>query len=356
MTTGTDHTYRLPGDIDISFTDSGPPPDSKDYTTLVIFNGSAFGRTSFGKLPQHAHSFNLRTVVANSRGYPGSTPYTKSEVEDLEQGKKVHLERLGSLVASFIERFIEENEKGEGIPKIGSGGKSGGIALLGWSSGAITAMSMFADPALVSSKAYTLLQKYVKDLVFCDAPAVAFGYPYLNDMYYPWLDKDATTPEEITSNFVSWSSSYYQHPNPHGSSTSSLDNSKSTEHKSSWTSEEFEKFFHEPNIPQELALFGPMQPAINSMSKEVLFNADLATSFFPNVKFIYLVCTRSNWLSAWGAIETRRQYVEQYMKLPKPQRLREMEFVPIDGANHLVHWDDPEQFLDAVMEGIQGDR
>ena len=51
-----------------------------------------------------------------------------------------------------------------------------------------------------------------------------------------------------------------------------------------------------------------------------------------------------------------------------------MEFVPIDGANHLVgnffclilmsvlknfhqvHWDDPEQFLDAVMEGIQGDR
>ncbi|KAF5334567.1 hypothetical protein D9758_015783 [Tetrapyrgos nigripes] len=351
-------TYHLPGDIDISFTDSGAPPDSKDYTTLIIFPGSAFTRDSFEKLPQVAHSFNLRTVVASRRGYPGSTSYTEDELEDLNQGRKAHLDKLGSLVGSFVEKFIDENENSESgpIPKIGEEGRTGGIAITGWSSGAITAMSMFADPALVSGRAYSLLQKYVKDLVIYDAPAIAFGYPYLNDMYYPWLDKDVNSPEEMSKNLVSWASSYYSHPNPHGPSTSLLDSRKLTDHQSKWTPEEQDKFFHKPSVSQELSVFGPMQPAINTMAKEVLFNPDLASSYFPSLKLTYLVCTRSNWLSAWGAIETRRIYVEEYMKLPSSERLRELEFVPIEGANHMVHWDDPEGFLDAVLESIQGDR
>ncbi|THU95907.1 hypothetical protein K435DRAFT_112270, partial [Dendrothele bispora CBS 962.96] len=337
--------------------DSGAPPDSKDYTTLIIFHGGVFDRTSFEKLPQYAHSFNLRTVVVNRRGYPGSTPYTESEMEDLNQGKKVHLEKLGSLIGSFVERFIEENEKtGAGIPKISGEGKSGGVAIMGWSIGAVSAMSMFADPALISPKSYSLLQKYVKDLVFYDPPAHAFGYPYLSDMYYPWRDKDITTPDQFSSGFLSWVSSYYQHPNPNGPSATLLDNSKSTAQQTSFSSEELERFCHKPSLPQEFAIFGPIQSAINSMSKEVLLNADLAASFFPNVKMTFLMCTRSPWLCPWGAIETRRHYVEAYMKLPSHQKLRELEFVPVDGANHMVHWDDPEQFLDAVLEGIQGDR
>jgi hypothetical protein len=123
---------------------------------------------SFEKLPHFAQSFNVRTVVVNRRGYPGSTSYTDDELEDLNQGRKSYLDNLGSLVASFVEKFIDENENNEGgsIPKMGENGQSGGIAIIGWSAGAITAMSMFADPSLVSGRAYSLLQKYVKDLVF----------------------------------------------------------------------------------------------------------------------------------------------------------------------------------------------
>jgi hypothetical protein len=87
-----------------------------------------------------------------------------------------------------------------------------------------------------------------------DAPAVAFGYPYLNDMYYPWLDKDANSSEEISKNFVSWASSYYSHPNPHGPSAALLDNSKFTDYQSKWTPEENGRFLHMPSVPVELSM------------------------------------------------------------------------------------------------------
>ncbi|KAG6871570.1 hypothetical protein C0995_002970, partial [Termitomyces sp. Mi166 len=80
------HTYTLTDGINIYFTDSGAPPSSTDYTTLIILHGSAFNGEGFEKMHTFAHGYNLRTVIWNRREYPGSTKYTDAEIDDLHNG------------------------------------------------------------------------------------------------------------------------------------------------------------------------------------------------------------------------------------------------------------------------------
>ncbi|KAG6864538.1 hypothetical protein C0991_008885 [Blastosporella zonata] len=157
----TSHTYKLVGDIDIFFTDSGPPPSSTDYTTLIVLHGSAFTGDGFEKLHNYSHKHNLRTVIWNRRDYPGSTQYTDAEIDDLNNGRKIFLDRLAIQVADFLKQYIEK----ESIPKISADRKAGGFAIMGWSMGSATAMPLFSEPSLLAPELYALLEQYVKDLV-----------------------------------------------------------------------------------------------------------------------------------------------------------------------------------------------
>lgn len=113
------------------------------------------------KLHDAAHRLNLRTVIPNRRGYPGSTPYTDGELEDISERPEVFMERIGREVGEFLVHFIEE----EDIPEATSDYKHGGIAVMGWSMGSTSAMVLFSDAKLVSPESYARLERYVKDLV-----------------------------------------------------------------------------------------------------------------------------------------------------------------------------------------------
>ncbi|KAF8067706.1 hypothetical protein FPV67DRAFT_1415804 [Lyophyllum atratum] len=232
------HTYNLSGGVEIFFTDSGAPPGSTNYTTLIVLHGSAFTGQCFEKMHEYAHANDLRTVIWNRRDYYGSTKYTDAELEDLNEGRKVFLDRLAVQVADFLKQYIEK----ESIPKISADHKSGGFAIMGWSMGTATAMPLFSDPSLISSELYTLLEPYVKDLVLYDPPYLSFGYelPADHKTYNPWTDPDCKTPEELYKNFGFWVSSYYDHPDVSGT-IHGLDYRKRTDHATitSWTPEEF---------------------------------------------------------------------------------------------------------------------
>ena len=90
------------------FEDSGPPPGSTDYVTLVLVHGTCFhsGSYKFIRVPQFgiglttavtavykpmipfAAQHNLRLVLLNMRGYPGSTPYSTEELLSSLEGNK----------------------------------------------------------------------------------------------------------------------------------------------------------------------------------------------------------------------------------------------------------------------------
>ncbi|KAL0570732.1 hypothetical protein V5O48_011223 [Marasmius crinis-equi] len=327
----TPHTYKLAGEVEIFFTDSGPPPDSVDYTTVIILHGSAFngrkppsspsvildtrantntnarGRTDgFEKLHEHAHSLNMRLLLWNRRDYPGSTKYTQAELQDLVEGRKIFLDRLGHQLADFILQFVEK----EDIPPATSDCTRGGITIMGWSMGTATAMSLFSDPQLLSPGAYAVLEKYVKDLVL----------------------------DEAYKNFAFWVSSFFDHKSLESGNLVDMDIMKKRSDEptiSKWSKEELIKWLTPEAGPRsEMPMYvEPMQNSLRNMTERVFYDETLVKSYFPKVKVTVLFGTRSCWHAVWAALKTGKMYEE---KISEGKRPRTLQIVKIEGGNHYV--------------------
>ncbi|KAJ3869847.1 hypothetical protein EV359DRAFT_29064 [Lentinula novae-zelandiae] len=205
-------TYTLSEGIELSFTDSGVPPGSADYTTVIFLHGGIFNAYQFHKVHAHAHAQNLRTVLLHRRDYDGSTSYSATEIEELEQGSVTFWERLSAQVAQFLEIFIER----ERIPKLTRKLRgNGGIAILAWSAGCSTVLSFLGGTQnpLISKELYQLLQQYVGNCILYDPTYLCFGYPLPSDNrnYIPWDDPTVST-DELPQLVAEWVSSYYDHP------------------------------------------------------------------------------------------------------------------------------------------------
>ncbi|KAJ3793261.1 hypothetical protein GGU11DRAFT_692126 [Lentinula aff. detonsa] len=215
-------TYSLSGGIELSFTDSGPPLDSSDYTTIVLLHGGVFNAYGFHKVHGYAHSLNLRTVLLHRRDYAGSTPYSCSETQELQQGNVIFWERLSAQLGEFLQMFVQR----EGIPKLVARQKpaqlnglrnmgSGGLAILGWSGGCLPIVSFLGAirNRMISEELYNFLEDYIGDCIFYDPSYHCFGYPLPpeNQNYIPWEDTRISS-EEFLHAFSQWVSSYYDHP------------------------------------------------------------------------------------------------------------------------------------------------
>jgi hypothetical protein len=229
---------------------------------------------SFKPLLPICHQHNLRVVNWNRREYPGSTPYTDSELAEISDPAKApnFIERLGDHVSDWLVSFIHQ----EKIPTIRIERKSGGVAILGWSMGCATAMSIFANPKILSTEAYAFLKDYVKDLVFygengisvstwvcnihlIDPPHLAVGYgdsvPADAKVYDTWTDPDYKDPEERFKGFVYWVTSYCtdQDLNNLSLSIEALDHKKFSE----------ERTFQDKSL-EEISQFYTLEAAVRS--------------------------------------------------------------------------------------------
>ncbi|KAL0065579.1 hypothetical protein AAF712_007357 [Marasmius tenuissimus] len=350
----TPHTYKLSGDIEIFFTDTGAPPNSSDYKTLIVLHGAAFNGHGFERLHEHAHSLNLRVVLWNRREYPGSTKYTDAELEEVAEGKKVFLDRLGQQMSEWLLQFIEK----ENIPP-STDQKTGGIAIVGWSLGCAWALTLFADPKVSSPEATRILEKYVKDVVLYDPPHLSLGYE-LNperDFYNPWTDPDCKTPEETYRAFTHWVSSFFDHKS---SDTGDFDDMDLTTKRSEnptiaqWTQEEFSKWVSpDAAARSELKLYvKPMQTRISEMAEAVFFDAKLIDSYFPDLKVTVIVCARTQWHSLWASLETMKRY-KAHIADGKPARPTQL--IKIDGINHYAHHETPKLLLEKIVEGTRAE-
>jgi pimeloyl-ACP methyl ester carboxylesterase len=164
----------------IYFTDTGAVRDSSNYITVVCIHGSLFtGGLTIPTTPERhlaqsidlafflgvferilplAAPNNLRLVVLNRRGYPGSTPYTAGEKDNLVHGRKLFLETLGLQVAQFLTAFLDQND----IPRASPDGKSGGLALLGWSLGGLSVLTLLGQSDAIPKSYFTRLGPYLR--------------------------------------------------------------------------------------------------------------------------------------------------------------------------------------------------
>ncbi|KAJ7474298.1 Alpha/Beta hydrolase protein [Mycena latifolia] len=239
----TEHTFKLSDGIELLYTDSGTP-QTKDYTTLVVFHGFGFNGYGFVRLHEYAHKHNLRTILLNRRGYHGSTIYSDEELADVRAGRKIFQDRLALQIAHFLEHFIEH----ENTPKAAVDHTAGGFFLMGWSLGNATALSLFADPAIIPKPLYETIKPYLRSLVLYDPPFVALGYPgppvVPRGAYDPLNDPDCPDAEQFYANFKEWISSYYKHPDLTRGDPSGMSFEKRTEKLTiqQWTEEQKNRY------------------------------------------------------------------------------------------------------------------
>ncbi|KAJ4482855.1 hypothetical protein C8J55DRAFT_559677 [Lentinula edodes] len=400
-------TYTLSEGIELSFTDSGVPPGSADYTTVVFLHGGIFNAYQFHKVHAHAHAQNLRTVLLHRRDYAGSTSYSATEIEELEQGSVTFWERLSAQVAQFLEIFIERERIPKLTRKLSSSrettcsfaatsvkenrGGNGGIAILAWSAGCSTVLSFLGGTQnpLISKELYQLLQQYVGNCILYgqrfilffkarltkrhvpkDPTYLCFGYPLPSDNrnYIPWDDLTVST-DELPQLVAEWVSSYYDHPCydpvtrslPSTATVNELDGIRLKSDRisiSSWTDEELVKGLEGSSAKNETLVFQPsVQKILRQLSEQALFNETSVSNWFPGVGVSYIGGTRSNWMCAWAIIETKRRYLRTLFtgieKNGRSYNIRKIRFVDMDGLNHVAHWDQTREFMEVIAKEIQ---
>ncbi|KAL0563146.1 hypothetical protein V5O48_018930 [Marasmius crinis-equi] len=355
----TEKTYSIADDVRFFFTDSGAPPDSKGYTTLVAIHGLGFTGAIFEKLQSQAQTHNLRIVALNRRDYPGSTPFSDVELEDLKSGDEARARRVfdsaGLHIALFLRKLIEE----EGIPLPSEeAGRRGGIAVMGWSLGALTAMLPFAVPKSVLGEAtYGLLERYVRGLIILDPPYSALGYPdpsyiKVEKMYNAFTDPTANGLEGVWDKFVHLASSRYQYDTVRDGVpiTESIEKTGLLSRTDqcladSWSREELERLSTAGAIVRgDFAMHG-CTGILNKITRQVLVAPESrAATFFPRLSITYLYATQSIWTTIVGYIETRKLYQEH------KETIRTINFVELKGSDHFVHYNNPEYFLKITKE------
>lgn len=116
---------------------------------------------SFEAVHVHAAPNNLRFIIVNRRGYPGSTPCTDAELDDIVNRSKAAIDCWAIMTAHFV-KYVVDNLA---IPKISLDRKTGGIVVAGWSIGSVFALSLLSDFEIYSKDLSSALEDNVKDVV-----------------------------------------------------------------------------------------------------------------------------------------------------------------------------------------------
>jgi pimeloyl-ACP methyl ester carboxylesterase len=333
---------------ELSFEDSGAVPGSTDYTTLVIYHGSAFTGHTFDKLLSLGATNNIRLVILSRRDYAGSTKYSDDNLKDLNAGDKSFMERLGLEVAYFLLWFAQKHK----VPKVSADLKSGGFAVMGWSMGNATPMALLAYPDVIGKETYAKLDPYFRQLILYDPPFLTFGYDQPPEGYDPFTDPDLPTQQAIFENFSFWVSGYYNHPDLASRSIHGLNFDKRGARPSIDNMTPQEMSFNFDGVAAartEFPMFFQMQPTLKELAQLVLFNEKHTQEVLPNLQVVYISCMKAQWYCVWGMIETEKQHKEN---IAQGRMVRPIRFIEIEGANHFVHWDDPKAFWSAAVDGI----
>ncbi|KAK2467226.1 hypothetical protein APHAL10511_000775 [Amanita phalloides] len=329
--------------IQIAYTDSGAPSASP-YITIVAIHGMCFSSPIFKRVQAAAPKKGARFVATNRRNYPGSTPFSEAEINVLINGTKEQKDAFnqdrGHEIAMFIQKLIEK----ENIPPITADGKSGGVAVLGWSLGTGYADATIAYADTLPSDVRSHLSKYIRSLTIQEPHEVMFGTMPEPPFYTPLIDTHIPETDRYAM-FAHWISCYFQHGDittkdpkvlsrtvPASVRPSSLCNMSMDEQKETICTGA-EPAYELPYMINFLEQFG------DTYHKS--FFGDGTRALFPNFRASFIV---GEFSPAFG-ISTYWKVEKDAKEAGKPVNLK-----IIPNGNHFGHWDDPEETMDVYLE------
>ncbi|KAL5498105.1 hypothetical protein ACEPAH_2235 [Sanghuangporus vaninii] len=365
----------------LAFIDSGAPP-AETYTTLIIVHGHTYHAQNFSRLLPIAKQHNLRVIALNRRDYVGSTPYSKSELAIInsndDRAFPAFLQARGLEIARFLVWVIKEKN----IPRANADGKEGGLAVLGWSLGNLITMAFMRYLKTYPSEIVETIRPYLRTFYIYECGAGTLGYPSPEGGYHPL--NDTTIPPRMRGIvFGNWVSSYYRHP--YYSSPSSSDNGKPDRTISSLRVRAPER--DEVYKPSTLDSIAPAdlikcvdpvppirseQPFMGTISRSIMYehtlgvllldyakaqpedpeaqaNIERDDVILPDVKVRVIYGDASIWSITWNTWQLEKD-LEKWRR--GGRKIRDVRFLLVEGANHFLHWDDPELFLKTVKNGL----
>ncbi|EJF62060.1 hypothetical protein DICSQDRAFT_169637 [Dichomitus squalens LYAD-421 SS1] len=353
--------------------DTGIPPGSEDYTTLVVLHGHNWHSGTFSKVIPLASINNTRLILVNRRGYPGSTPFTDEELATIpkltpdanEDTLEDAREELGLFMrdrAREVYDLLEDIVRQDNIPPAQPEKNTGGIILAGWSFGALW---MNALMAYVSSFPVNdvELSKYVRRVVIFDTGNLVMGYPGRSDMYERGFDP-ALSEAERKAAYNVWErarriSSYYSHGETLDSlSDEPLKHPPST--VSTLSAEERANLTHIPGgvVDSAIALPGIQSGLFDSLRQRAISlpsrqdnkeNGDDAESSGDDWRDIELRVVWCQMSHAEVSYVTLLLIAELEDAKKKGIPVRNVRVVRVKGANHFIHWDQPEMAMRALL-------
>ncbi|RDX50214.1 hypothetical protein OH76DRAFT_463824 [Lentinus brumalis] len=362
------------------YEESGVPNGSTDYVTIVLIHGTCFHSGIYRRMIPYAADHSLRLVLLNLRGYPGSTPYSTSELDLLEGGstasddtgspQDMALQARGMEVAQFLRWFI----KTENIPAIrdtGSGKLLGGLSVLSWSGGNAATFAMFAHADKLPGETKSLFDTYLRSFVMYDPSSTGVGSPAPPGLKTVNVDRSATF-EEQAMQFGLQVGSFY----PPFTVSDNLDAARSHPPRlalqdsgepfdpkyapsvspSKMTPEEFKSMTH-PQIMERLQ-HANWAAALQAAHAKNMYRtlcdctsddgSGMRKKVLPAVRMHVVWCDMTCGEAAW-AVAVLKRHAFDHAQSPAA---RVVEFHPVlEGANHFVQWEEPERFV-KVLAGI----
>ncbi|KAF8904870.1 hypothetical protein CPB85DRAFT_1563892 [Mucidula mucida] len=191
---------------------------------------------------------------------------------------------------------------------------------------------MLAYPDLIPKELYSAIEPYYKQMIFYDAPHLAFGYDQPPEGYNPFTDPDLKLPEEVFANFGVWVSSYYDHPDLASRTRKGLDFSKRGPKITldNMTPEDTkDNFDGDAAGRMEVPMyFVCIQPTLRT---QALWDETLVQNVLPELETVHQFCTATNWYCVWGFFENERLLREHNAA---GHKVRQIKFIELPGANH----------------------
>ncbi|RPD55330.1 hypothetical protein L226DRAFT_591598 [Lentinus tigrinus ALCF2SS1-7] len=341
-----------------TFLDSGAPPGSTDYTTLVIIHGWGFHGGNFKKLIPLAPKFNTRVVLVNRRDYPGSVPFTAEQRAEINRlasapaGTPGAAEALDVLMKErareLYDYLVELVRRGGVVP---AQGKKGGLVLAGWSLGATWLSALLTHVASFPVEDVNL-KGYVRRIVYYDSSYICHGYNRPKELYHPLHDPELE-PSKVMEQFGIWVSAYFAHGDVGDSGLAALASHHYLDSPSPtitrMTAEEIAESTY--SAPGEeggselgIAMASIAHGTYASLRKGAFHLQDLVPGAddWRDVEIRYLWCDASIWEMPLAYV-TLKTELEEAKKAGKATR--NVAWVRFRGANHFAHWDLPEKTL-----------
>jgi len=374
------------------FEDTGAPENAGgEYTTIFLVSGAVYQSTVFQRLLPQAKKYGVRLVALTQRNFPGSSPFTEEELKSLTSSDNAvradAIQAVGREIATFMAAFVEKHN----IPpttKKADGTTFGGISILCWSASNILIFSLLVRPDKLPARTIQVLNTHLRSAVIFDPPKFTIGeHPeeLREDLSNPssglWMPHSDPTLslQQLMDQFPSRVSSYFTAVDtlPSGSPADleqtlallrkrqpvHLDPAEQADAKDKTptvermtaaeiASMDWPEYWTSPYPPAFLmadpSIYKNHFQLAMKMSNKVE-NGYPGPAVLPNLKLILMWCN----MSVGETVSASAFLVDRYNTMKEGgEKVRPLEVIKVPGSNHLIHWDEPERFVQILAKSV----